>query len=75
MDGMVDVKVVVLADVLPDVDLEATGPLRPRLPVGASGPGVRATFFERDVGGIILWGNKIKTKQNRQRAKQGQTRS
>lgn len=75
MDGKVDVKIDVPADVAPDVKVEATCPLRPRLPRGASGPGVRATFFERDVGGMILWGNKLKTKQNRQQAKQGETRS
>ena len=74
MDGKVDVKVDVPADMAPDVDAPATCPLRPRLPCGASEPGVRAALFERDVGGMILWGNKIKTKHNRQQAKQGQTR-
>ena len=63
MDGKVDVEVDVPADVAPAVKVEVTCPLRPRLPRGASGPGVRANFFERDVGGMILWGNKIKKTQ------------
>ena len=73
VDGNVDV--VVAVDVDLDVDGEATGPVRTRLTRGASGPELRATFLEREGRGILLWGNKIKTKQNRQQAKQGQTRS
>ena len=54
MDGKVHVEDDVPADVAPDVKVDATCLLRPRLPREASGPGVRTTFFERDVGGMIL---------------------
>ena len=54
MDSKVDVQVDVLVDVALDVDVEATCPLRPHLPCRASGPGVCTTFFEGDVGGMIL---------------------
>ena len=54
MDGKVDVEGDVPADVAADVEVEATCPLSPRVPREASGPGVRATLFERDVGGMIL---------------------
>ena len=66
---------VVAVNVDMDVDAEGKGPVRTHLARGASGPELRATFLVRDGRGIILWGNKIKTKQNRQQVKQGQTRS
>ena len=75
MPSTIDVDVGVGVDVDMDVDAEVKGPVRTRLARGASGPELRATFLVRDGRGIILWGNKIKTKQNRQQAKQDQTRS
>ena len=71
----VDGDVVIAVDMDMDVDAEVKCPVHTRLARGASGPELRATFLVRDGRGIILWGNKIKTKQNRQQAKQGQTRS
>ena len=67
VDGVVVVAVDMDMDM--DVDAEVKGPVRTHQARGASGPELPATFLVRDGRGIILWGNKIKTKQNRQQAK------
>ena len=54
------------------VDAREAG--RPRRARGTSGPELHTTFLARDGRGIVLRG-KIKTKQNRQQAKQSHNRS
>ena len=68
VDSDTIVGVVVPVDRDMDTDGEAKDPECTRQ---AGGPELRAAFLVRDGRGIILWGNKIKTKTKQ--AKQGQT--
>ena len=54
--------------------VDARGAAHPRQARGTSGPELRTTFLAHDGRGIVLRG-KIKTKQNRQQAKQSHNRS
>ena len=62
VDGDTTVGVVVPVDGDMDADGEAKDPECTRRAGGTSGPELRAAFLVRDGRGIILWGNKIKTK-------------